>query len=73
MLSTRLMATAIVAASLLNGAPAYAGYLVQEAHADAHKRAYAALLMAFASGMRITIFDYASDACTGGSYVEIYH
>jgi hypothetical protein len=112
MLTARVIATAIVAASLLLSAPVSAGYLVQEAHisrvtsiadnqskfavlvtggvgpcaslwiefppsaapdADAHKRAYAALLMAFASGMRITVFNYANDACTGGSYVEIYH
>jgi hypothetical protein len=30
-------------------------------------------MMAFAVGMRISIFNYADDACNGASYVDIYH
>jgi hypothetical protein len=39
--------------------------------ADTHKRAYAALLMALATGMKVTIYNYTDDSCTLASYVEV--
>jgi hypothetical protein len=40
--------------------------------ADTHKRSYAAAMMAFAMGMRVSIFNYANDSCSGASYISIY-
>src|SRR5262249_37752118 len=40
--------------------------------ADAHKRAYAAAMMAFAMGMRVSIFNYTDDSCSGAAYISVY-
>jgi hypothetical protein len=40
---------------------------------EAHRRAYATLLMAFASGMHISVVNYNSDSCVGASYVEAFN
>jgi hypothetical protein len=40
--------------------------------ADTHKRAYAAALLALTTGMRVTLYNYTSDSCTGASYIEVY-
>jgi hypothetical protein len=40
---------------------------------EAYKRAYATLLMAFASGMRISVFNYTSNSCLGASFVEVFN
>jgi hypothetical protein len=43
------------------------------ADADTHKRTYAAALLALATGMRVNLHNYASDSCTGASYVDVYN
>lgn len=40
---------------------------------EAHKRAYATLLMAFASNLRVSIFNYSGNSCLGASYIEAFH
>lgn len=42
------------------------------ADADAHKRAYAAALLALTTGMRVTFVNYSNDSCNGASYVDIH-
>lgn len=41
--------------------------------ADTHKRAYAAAMLALATGMRVTLYNYSDDGCTGASYVDVYN
>ena len=39
--------------------------------ADTHKRAYAAALLALATGMSVTLYNYTNDNCVLASYVDV--
>lgn len=41
--------------------------------ADTHKRAYAAVVTALATGMRVSVYNYTDDNCDRASYVQIYY
>jgi hypothetical protein len=42
-------------------------------HADTHKRAYAAALLALTTGMRVVLYNYTDDNCVLASYVDVYN
>jgi hypothetical protein len=39
---------------------------------DTHKRLYATLLVAFAQGMRVSIYNYSSNSCMGAAFVDMH-
>jgi hypothetical protein len=39
--------------------------------ADTHNRAYAAAMLALATGMRVTLYNYTNDDCVQASYVAV--